>query len=561
MPLAEQSKRAGAIAQLLSSSLRSDSDSDDGDHSPTRAPLKHSFHSSHPLLDSPRRRHHAASGTLPRPPPAALRCAVAGCMQRRCAEGVGGLCVAHAILHLPVQQLSGADKPHTLAAYQRRLRRHPKEQRAHWTEVAEATARQQPIESQSQHRPSSVTLHSASASAAALRSQSHQSYRRYSEGERQKHEEGRDGAASKLPEFAQRLPTVADLKPHGLHAFAVARREAKRSKPNSRNGSRRGTTTRLSADAQPASGGSEQPHAGSAPSAYSSTTQLFHARRTPAGLTLERSHTAAEALRVLRLAVHARPHAAAATTALSGTLTDAVSFRGASAAAEHSIESDSPPTLTLSSASAVPTPPLLLLAPAKHMKALSAVEAQRLYRADLLARLMQRPPVAPLLRARLERMERLFKYRPAYASVCSRQVVRSHSDDEAMAAARREKRRRLELWLSTRCALAELHRRRVVWDALDNVRSRTGRLDEWMAGRLARHRADRHGLRGAHDSRMTRWQVSTYTAEDDAAMEEPQLSIVVLEPSPRNAAVSGKLSAKGSPKHSVPQLALPQTRA
>ena len=551
--------RAGAIAQLLSSSLRSDSDSDDVYSSASRASPNPS--SSHPLLHSPRRRHHAASGAQHRSLPAALRCVVASCLQRRCADGVAGLCVAHALLHLPVQQLSSADKPHSLAAYQRRLRRRPKEQHADWPEVSEAATRPQPSHTHSQHRPLSATLHSAPASGAAIRSQSHQSYRRYTEGERRALEDGGDSAVSKLPEFAQRLPTVADLKQHGLQAFAVARSEAKRSKPNSRNSSRRSTTTRYSASAPLASGVDDQPYAGSAPSAYSSTTQLFHARRTPAGLTLERSHTAADAIRILRLAAHARPHTAVATTALGGALKDAPILPTASAAADHSTDSDSRTAHSLLSVSAVPTPPLLLLAPAKHMKALSAVEAQRLYRADLLARLMQRPPVAPLLQTRLDRMERLFNYRPAYASVCSRQVVRSHSENEAMAAARREKRRRLELWLSTRCALAELHRRRVVWDALDNVRSRTGRLDEWMAGRLARHRADRHGLRGAHDGGMTRWQVSTYTAEDDAAADETQLSIVVLEPSPRNAAQSGKLSAKGSPKYSVPQLALPQTRA
>ena len=122
------------------------------------------------------------------------------------------------------------------------------------------------------------------------------------------------------------------------------------------------------------------------------------------------------------------------------------------------------------------------------------------------------------------------------------------------------------MWLPLRCASNELYRKRVVWSEEDSVRSRTGRLDEWMTGRLARHMADQRAgskLGGRmQNQQQQRWQFSTTLAEDeDYGVDEPQLSITVLEPSPRSAAMTGaKLSARGNPRQMapVPQLALPQ---
>ena len=549
---------AGVLAQLLSAVVHSDSDSGDEcrtgepyrerplEHSGPVAslPIRHSLHAA-------RYRPAESSASQPRRPSAALRCRVAGCTQKQCADGVGGLCVAHAILSLPVRQAHSGDTPLSLAAYQRKLRRHSQPRRTDGSPLPEA-ARWQP-----QSRP---------ATAVTARTQRSHSYRRYDEDEGRR-EEADGRATARLPEFTQRLPTVADLKDEGLQAFTAARSDARRSKHNSRNNSRR-STMRWNATAPEASGADAQ-HVDSSPHG---STLLFHSRRTPAGLALERAHTAAEAIRMLRLATHNRPHSATATLTSAAAAhtfkaTGAV-MDGATlplAPALYALSTDVTPTcppLILSTTPAAALS-LLLVAPAKHMKVLSAVEEQRLYRADLLARLLQRPPVACLQWDRLRRMETLLAYRPPHATLCSRQWIRSHSEHDSILAAWREKRKRLNAWLATRCAVGELYKKRAMWDVADSVRSRTGRLDEWMAGRLARHAAGKQH-QGKHNGRVGGWHMSTFSAADDEvdsqSVDEPQLSIVVLEPSPRSAATVGKQSVRGA-QPLVPQLALPQLHA
>ena len=586
--------RAGVLAQLLSSTLRGDSDSEDYSSDRERAltphqsqqpqhqhspPASHSrLQSSTHCLTSPRRRHPHLSPH--HPSSATLRCRAPGCMQKQCADGVGGLCIAHAILHLPVQRASSADAPHTLAAYQRKLRRQPKQPHVDSHQHADTASRTLPTHRQPySSRPSTAA---SSTSALTARSRSYQSYRRYNEYDGgSKHDETNDQTTAKLPEFTHRPPTVADLRHEGLHAFTAMHSDAgKRSKSNSRNNSRRNTATRVFSATAPTSSSSPAMEQSVGETASLSSTMLFHPRRTPAGLTLERSHTAADAVRLLRLSAHSRPIASMSSSAYAtGTIRattisalDSCSTFPLTASFHDTITSIDPltarpPSVLLSATTtANNVSSLLLVAPAKHMKVLSAVEEQRLYRADLLARLMQRPPVARLQPALLDRMQRLFSYRPAYVTLCSRQVVRSHGEHEAIVASWRDRRRRLTGWLAGRCELSELYRRRAMWHECDSVRSRTGRLDEWMAGRLARHLARQESAvqgrsqQTKQDERMRRWQLSALSADEDVdsrAVDESQLSIVVLEPSPRSA-MAGKQSAKGSPQQRVPQLALPQ---
>ena len=548
MPLPSHTMRSGILAQLLSSTRRSDTDSEacgGEEELPSASRHLQQLHNSphtahvHHSRTSPRCRHHVQSALHHRPISATLRCRAPGCIQRQCADGVGGLCVAHAILHLPVQQLYSGDKPLSLAAYQRKLKR------------------------QSKPPPVDGAHSQVLAPHVTSRSQSYHSYRHYQSGLERQPEDSNGHTIAQLPDFSHRLPTVSDLRQEGLQAFAAAASGMKRVRATSRDNSRRSSATQWSATA-PVGSVAIEALVETQPS-YS-CARLFHPRRTPAGLTLERANTAADAVRLLRSAALHRPHTQAPTnTTTRATSTTADTSIIQLAPATHDTPNDlfsaRPPSVH--SASPLTASHSLLVSPAKHMKLLSAVEEQRLYRADLLARLMQRPPVASLQLDLLERLERLFAYRPPHATLCSRQLIRSHVEHETILAAWREKGRRLNGWLKTRCALVDLYSKRAVWDETDSVRSRIGRLDEWMAGRVARHIAGKQ-QQVNQECGMSRWHFSTFTADeewDTRAVCESQLSIVVLEASPRSETTARRQSAKGSPQKLVPQLALPQVHA
>ena len=389
-----------------------------------------------------------------------LMCRVAGCLDFQCDDGIKGLCAAHSILKLP----SSGALPRPPTAHKR------------FTVSVSRVAASHPADS-SLSPSTSRSAHTAPSPLAPAR---HRRHKTFSSSARSSNR-GQQESGCKLPSFGLRPMTVEALKAEGYEPFSQPAQQKQR-----RRSSRLSTSA---AAAEPVFEPRTLP------------SSLSRALRTPAGLTLEREAKAGP-----------RPSTAAArfvscTTVTAARLQPASALPVSPSALPSSLSPPAPPSsaplLSPSSPPARSSSPLspppapaglssvssstpLLLSPAlppKRLKPLTPVEEQRLYRADLLSRLLQRPPVAPLPSDLLSRVNHLLARRPPVRVLITRQLLLLPQDDAERRRRRAEVKTKLALWLQRRAQQDALVRRNVLRGA--SVKHRSQELESWMRSRLS----------------------------------------------------------------------------